>query len=210
MAADSVESDEKRAKQKDLWDRALQDRQMARFDDAEQVGRLVVQAMYNHRVLAETPKEQSGKLLYDSQHVHKSTTLLFSYVTNQAGFDTGLVVVNASAAPFGSQPQAGLLTIHYFGSCTGGAPAPPRQISSVVPPGQHAVWTLSSGGTVVTRGGTIAAAPGFQGYVIVECDFPDAHGIAYIAPIATMMTSGGAAYHAKVISAARPRDEGGE
>ena len=73
-ATDSVEPDEKRAKQQALWERALKDRQVARFDDAEKLGRLVVQAIYNHNVLSEAPTEQSHKPLYDSEHIRKSTS----------------------------------------------------------------------------------------------------------------------------------------
>jgi hypothetical protein len=60
-----------------------------------------------------------------------------------------------------------------------------------IPAGQHAVWTLSSGGTVQTAGGTIAAAPGFQGYVIAHCLFQYAHGFAFISDIgATRLAMG--------------------
>ena len=45
------------------------------------------------------------------------TNLLFPFVTNQAGFDTGIAVANTSRDPFGNalRPQSGPCTINYYG-----------------------------------------------------------------------------------------------
>ncbi|MCW5979331.1 MAG: hypothetical protein KIT09_14745 [Bryobacteraceae bacterium] len=112
-----------------------------------------------------------------------ATNLLFPYVTNQAGFDTGMVISNTSEDPFGTATQEGACVINYYGHTTGGGAAPAPVETPVVPAGQHAIWTLSSGGTVQTAGGTIAAAPGFQGYVIAQCNFQFGHGYAFISDI---------------------------
>jgi hypothetical protein len=112
-----------------------------------------------------------------------ATTLLYPYVTNQAGFDTGLVIANTSRDPFGTATQEGTCTINYYGHTTGGGAAPAAVTTPRVPAGQHAVWTLSSGGTIQTAGGTIAAAPGFQGYIIAVCNFQFGHGYAFISDI---------------------------
>lgn len=92
-----------------------------------------------------------------------STTLLFSFVTNQAGFDTGIAIANTSADPFGTTPQNGTCTLSYFGA---NAPAPATTLEIVA-------------GTVHTFV-TSVAAPGFQGYLIAECAFPLAHGFAFV------------------------------
>jgi hypothetical protein len=112
-----------------------------------------------------------------------STSLLWPYVTNQGGFDTGMVISNTSKDPWGNNEQHGACTIYYYGFTTGGGAAPAPVDTPDVPAGQHAIWTLSSGGTVQTAGGSIAAVPGFQGYVIAICQFQYAHGYAFISDI---------------------------
>jgi hypothetical protein len=106
------------------------------------------------------------------------TNLLWPYVTNQAGFDTGMVIANTSKDPFGTQTQEGPCTIYYYGSTTGGGAAPAAQTTSSIAAGTQAVWTLSSGGSH-----SIAATPGFQGYVIARCQFQYAHGYAFISDV---------------------------
>jgi hypothetical protein len=106
------------------------------------------------------------------------TNLLWPYVTNQAGFDTGMVIANTSRDPFGTETQEGPCTIYYYGSTTGGGAAPAPQTTSSIAAGTQAVWTLSSGGNY-----GIAATPGFQGYVIATCLFQYAHGYAFISDV---------------------------
>jgi hypothetical protein len=120
-----------------------------------------------------------------------ATNLLWPYVTNQAGFDTGLVIANTSRDPFRTPTQEGTCKINYYGFTTGGGAAPAAATTPKVPAGQHAIWTLSSGGTVLTGGGTIPAAPGFQGYIIAQCSFQFAHGYAFISDVgATRLAQG--------------------
>ena len=47
------------------------------------------------------------------------TKLLFPFVTNQAGFDTGIAISNISDDPFGTEKQEGTCTIYYYGRVTG-------------------------------------------------------------------------------------------
>lgn len=105
-----------------------------------------------------------------------TTTLLFPFVTNQAGFDTGMAISNTSEDWLGTDPQRGACTIHYHGSTTGGGAAPSDQTSTVLEGGEQLIFTLSGGNPA--QG--IAGGPEFQGYIIAVCDFQYAHGFAFI------------------------------
>jgi hypothetical protein len=104
------------------------------------------------------------------------TNLLFPFVTNQSGFDTGFAISNTSADDKGTIAQGGTCTVYYFGSTTGGGAAPGPQTSIVVASGKQIVWSLSGGNPAANITGT----PGFQGYVFAQCQFQFAHGFAYI------------------------------
>ena len=124
----------------------------------EGLARQVIQAIHNRR--SEGLKE--GAIIQGPT----ITKLLFPLFTNQAGMDTGIAISNISADPFGTEPVAGSCTIHYYGHITGGFSAPGAQTSGVIRPGEQLIFTSSNGGN-----GLIAATPGFQGYLIVECRF---------------------------------------
>jgi hypothetical protein len=103
--------------------------------------------------------------------------LLFPFVTNQFGFDTGVAIANTTADTLnGVIPQQGTVTLTYYGSTTGGGAAPPTAVStSEVPAGGELVFTLSSGGNY-----GIPATPGFEGYIIARANFQYCHGFAFI------------------------------
>jgi len=103
-----------------------------------------------------------------------TTRLLFPYVTNQAGFDTGISLSNISDDPFGSAKNDGICTVHYYGSLVGGGVAPKAQTTLVLHAGEQAIFTLSGGGS---HG--IYSTPGFQGYIIAECRFKAA-GLGFV------------------------------
>jgi hypothetical protein len=105
-----------------------------------------------------------------------TTNLLFPFVTNQGGFDTGVAISNTTRDDKGTTAQAGACTLYYFGSTTGGGAAPPQQTTAVIPAGGQAVFTLSGGNAAQN----IAATPGFQGYMMALCQFQFAHGFAFI------------------------------
>ncbi len=115
-----------------------------------------------------------------------ATNLLWPYVTNQAGFDTGLVISNTSRDPFGTTHQEGVCEIYYFGNSNGSDP-PSVDTTPEIDAGGYAIWTLSSGGGVKPYAspleGNIAAAPGFEGYVIAHCLFQYAHGYGFISDL---------------------------
>ena len=107
-----------------------------------------------------------------------ATDLLFPFLTNQAGFDSGFVISNTSQDPFGTTPQAGTCKLNYYGGTTGGGAAPPAQTSAVVASGAQLTAVLSTGGNL-----GVAATPGFQGYMIAQCAFQFAHGFAFISDV---------------------------
>jgi hypothetical protein len=108
------------------------------------------------------------------------TNLLFPYVTNWAGFDTGIAIANTSEDPFATPSdrlQAGRCALNYYGRlANGNPPATTReQTDREVAAGETITLVLSSGGGLGLRGN-----PNFQGYIIAQCDFRFAHGFAFI------------------------------
>ena len=111
--------------------------------------------------------------------IENTTRLLFPYVTNQAGFDTGISVSNTGLDSSGIVGKGGTCTVRYYGQTTGGGAAPAAQTTNApIPPGGQLVFLLSGGG-----GLGIAGTPGFQGYIEVDCAFPFAHGFGFLSDI---------------------------
>jgi len=107
-----------------------------------------------------------------------SCNLLFPFVTNIAGFDTGVAIANTSVDPFGTSPQTGTLTLNYYGTTPGGGAAPAAFTTPTVPGGQEVIFTLSNGGNF-----GVPATPGFEGYMIVQANFQYCHGFAFISDV---------------------------
>jgi hypothetical protein len=108
------------------------------------------------------------------------TNLLFPYVTNWAGFDTGMAIANTSDDMFSdpqNRRQAGRCRLNYFGRLpNGNAPTTVREETDrEVAAGETITLVLSSGGGLGLRGNA-----NFQGYIIAQCDFRFAHGFAFI------------------------------
>jgi hypothetical protein len=115
------------------------------------------------------------------------TNLLFPFVTNQAGFDTGVAIANTSSDPYGTSPQSGNCDLNYYGGTTGGGAAPSKQTTtSPIAGGSTLVFSLSSGGS-----NGVAATPGFQGYMIAICNFRFGHGFAFISDVGAQKLSHG-------------------
>lgn len=115
------------------------------------------------------------------------TNLLFPFVTNQAGFDTGVAIANTTNDPFGTGAQQGPCTLYFFGNSVQNNttnPAPGPATSASVAAGGTLTFVLSTGGSVTpapsSGTNTITGAPGFQGYMIARCNFQYAHGFAFI------------------------------
>jgi len=92
-----------------------------------------------------------------------ATNLLFPFITNIAGFDTGIAISDTSTDPFGTAAQNGTCTLNFYGSNAPSAFTTPNVLSGTV------YTTLAS---------TVAA--GFQGYMIAVCKFQYAHGFAFV------------------------------
>lgn len=134
--------------------------------------------------------------------INQCCKLLFPHVSNQSGLNTTLSIANTSVGsgpPFNTSTQpGGKVTLYYFGGTQpGNGAAPPPQTTlgrgtqaGIVPAGCELVFTLSSGGAVTNCGAltatppsatTIAAAPGFGGFIIAVAGFPSCQGFASIA-----------------------------
>ncbi len=106
------------------------------------------------------------------------TTLLYPFVTNQAGFTTSLVITHGSRQALAGriQGQAGSCDLHYYGADSEGAPILLVQHSTVIEPGEQLVLTLSDGDPERN----ILGLEQFQGYLMAVCGFPEARGYAFI------------------------------
>jgi len=107
-----------------------------------------------------------------------STNLLFPFVTNQAGFDTGIAIANTSQDPFSSSNQnAGTCKLNYYGTLPNNAPLTTTSETTDrdVAAGATLTMVLSSGGGYGLKGN-----PNMQGYIIAQCNFRFAHGFAFI------------------------------
>ena len=104
------------------------------------------------------------------------TNILFPFVSNQGGFDTGLAIANTSKDPGPWVAlQTGACTVNFYGT-VGTSKVCLSYPSPSITGGEHFVWSLSTGGAV-------QATAGFQGYVIAQCQFQYGHGFAFISDL---------------------------
>ncbi len=92
--------------------------------------------------------------------------IMFPFLTNQAGFDTGFSIANTTSDPFGTTPAAGACTLNFFGAFA------PAAINT---------GNIAAGTTYTSL--VSSAAPNFQGYMVASCNFPLAHGFAFISDL---------------------------
>ncbi len=96
-----------------------------------------------------------------------TTSLLYPYVINTNGFDTGLAIANTTTDPFGTTPQVGTCALNFYGSTTPAAPF----VTASIPTGTVYANLAST------------VAPGFSGYIIAVCNFQLAHGFAFVSDV---------------------------
>jgi len=138
------------------------------------------------------PRFVPGNAPLNAFEINKcACNLLFPFVTNQAGFDTGIAIANTTQDPgaafgfFSTGQQQGAITFFYYGVGNAGAAAPAPQTSAIVPAGQVLTYDVFSGGGAIGNGpnGLNASAQGFQGYIIAQTAFQYCHGYAFISAL---------------------------
>jgi len=97
-----------------------------------------------------------------------TTALLYPYVINVNGFDTGLAIANTTTDPFGTANQQGTCSLYFYGSS---APTTNPFVTPVVATGTDYANLAST------------LAPGFDGYMIANCNFQLAHGFAFVSDV---------------------------
>ena len=105
------------------------------------------------------------------------TILLYPYVTNQAGFDTGIAIANTSQDPFttGSNvtgAQAGSCRLTWYGGTTA---------APTTAPGPSDTGSIAAGTVYVNTAQGLV--PNFQGYMFAVCNFQYAHGFAFVSDV---------------------------
>jgi len=115
-----------------------------------------------------------------------TTNLLFPFVTNANGFETGIAISNTSKDPFGSSgatPQSGICTLSFFQSGVSGATNPTSVTAPNLAEGTNQPFLAGEtyAFTLTQALGVNTANPAtFQGYMIASCNFNYAHGFGYI------------------------------
>jgi len=97
-----------------------------------------------------------------------TTALLYPYVINVNGFDTGIAVANTTTDIFGTTAQAGACSSYFYGTA---APTVNPFVGPVV----------ATGTVYANLASTMA--PGFDGYMIANCNFQYAHGFAFVSDV---------------------------
>lgn len=107
-----------------------------------------------------------------------STRLLFPFVTNQAGFDTGLVITHGSLQALTDtvSEQAGSCDLHFYGVGGDGEDELLVQYTTAIDPGEQLVFTFSGGNPARN----IIGMDQFQGYLIADCGYPGARGYVFM------------------------------
>jgi len=93
------------------------------------------------------------------------TNVFVPWAANTAGYDTGFAIANTTTDIFGTASQSGTCVYNFFGT------NPPSGGTFTTP--------AFGGGTVDTRI-LSTIAPGFFGYIIVQCNFQMGHGFEFI------------------------------
>jgi hypothetical protein len=99
------------------------------------------------------------------------TILLYPYITNTAGYDTGMAVSNTTSDPFGTGAQAGTCTLNWYQGTTN----PPPTVTPSIASGT--TWAGLASLLVPSFG---SGGPYGAGYMIAVCNFQYAHGFAVI------------------------------
>ena len=153
---------------------------------ASQSAALTVQTSFAPVVSAATVPSfavlsSSSPVLNVASFTQCTTSLLFPFVTNSGGFETGIAIDNTSKDPFGTRNQSGTCTLSFYGNgstnpTSGPAPNPNEGGTAAFAAGESYAFTLTA--ALASASSTNPAT--FQGYMIASCNFQYAHGFAYI------------------------------
>ena len=99
------------------------------------------------------------------------TVLLYPYVTNTSGYDTGVAIANTSTDPFGTGAQSGSCKLNWYQ----GTNNPPVGDTGNIASGT--VWATLASVSVPNFG---SGGPNGSGYMIAVCNFQYAHGFAVV------------------------------
>jgi hypothetical protein len=118
------------------------------------------------------------------------TVLLFPFVTNQSGFDTGLAISNTTTDPLGTTAQQGVCNLSAYGNNapTSQPACTTASTTGFCMPGTTSTGAAAASGFVISTGTTSATlasliAPNFQGYIVAVCQFQLAHGFAFVTDV---------------------------
>jgi hypothetical protein len=189
VPANLIETPEERERLRIFRQRVISENQVGFFESPIELASGVPAAIVNCRKLLPAPKPENA---------NRRTYLLFPWVVSEGAIDTGIVISNTGSDPFGTVGQAGVCTFHYYGTKSKGNPAAP-QTSAAVMPGETLAHVFSQN---TINWNLLSSRAWFSGYVIVECDFPYARGLAQVTNGSTPLVS----YFATVIK----RDRSGE
>jgi hypothetical protein len=93
------------------------------------------------------------------------TNIFFPWVANIVGYDTGFALSNTTTDPFGTASQSGTCVYNFYGSNA---------------PSGGTFTTASFGGGKTDTQLLSIIAPGFSGYIIIQCNFQLGHGFDFI------------------------------
>jgi hypothetical protein len=129
------------------------------------------------------------------------TIILYPYITNQGGFDTGLTVANTSQDPvYATGEQHGKCVFNFYGGTTAAPNTNPAPYDTSV----EALYVNGIPGGQVWANTLSTISPNFQGYAFAVCDFQFAHGFAFISDLGARNLAMG--YLALIIPDAGKRD----
>jgi hypothetical protein len=111
--------------------------------------------------------------------------LLFPFITQSVGFDTGIAIANTTTDPYGTTPQTGPVNLYFYGTVSGGAALPTslqhQATTGNVPSGQVLTYDQFGGAGAYAAG--LLPTPGFTGYMIAIANFQFCHGFAFISDL---------------------------
>jgi hypothetical protein len=128
----------------------------------------------------------TGTVLNGATFQTCQTTLLFPFITNEAGFETGIAIANTALDNLGSggksiaSGQTGACTMYFYGST--GAEGGTQPATPTAPNFPASTLTPNAIAPGTTHAATLSSVLGgpFQGYAIAVCPFLYARGFAFI------------------------------